>query len=148
MHSHREGGGWIGVGSPQEGQSLVEFSFAAVVLILLIFGAVDLGLAYINQISLRGAAREGAIYGSIAPTDEAGIRARVKEASDNPIDLGALPDEAITIEVISEACAGNLIRVRVESQFRFITPFLYNRTIRLRSEATNSILTPACQAIN
>jgi hypothetical protein len=139
--------GWAGEGGvlPKKGQNLVEFGFAAVILILLVFGAVDLGLAYINQISLRAAVREGAIYGSLAPNDQVGIRNHVRGASDDPVDLGTLSDDQIVVEIIGEACAGNLIRVRVETEYRFITPFLFDRTIQLRAEAVHTILTPACR---
>lgn len=144
-HSCARQAGRKGTEFSERGQSLVEFGFASIVILLAMFGAVDLGMAYLNQIALRAAAREGAIYGSIAPDDAAEIRAHVKAASDNPIDLSALPDDQIAVELIGEACAGNSIRVGVQSDYVLVTPFFFGRTIRLGAEATNTILLPKCQ---
>jgi hypothetical protein len=137
--------GYSGRGFPERGQSLVEFGFAAIVILLAMFGAIDLGLTYLEQITLRAAAREGAIYGSIAPDDVSGIRAHVRAASENPVDLSALTDDEIIVEVIGEACEGNSIRVEVKSDHVLITPFFFGKAIRLSAEATNTILMPICQ---
>ncbi len=44
----------------QSGQSTVEFGLSAVVLILLVFGLIDLGRVFYFDIALAGATREGA----------------------------------------------------------------------------------------
>ncbi|HKW72081.1 MAG TPA: TadE family protein [Candidatus Dormibacteraeota bacterium] len=44
----------------ERGQSTVEFGVAAVVLILLVFGLIDLGRAFYFAVALAGATREGA----------------------------------------------------------------------------------------
>jgi len=47
-------------GRPQEAQSTVEFGAAAIVLILLLFGLLDLGRVFYFDVGLQGAVREGA----------------------------------------------------------------------------------------
>jgi Flp pilus assembly protein TadG len=47
------------------GQSLVEFAFTLPILLLLIFGLIDLGRAVFISNSLAEAARDGARYGSV-----------------------------------------------------------------------------------
>ncbi|HET7339181.1 MAG TPA: TadE family protein [Candidatus Dormibacteraeota bacterium] len=44
----------------QRGQSTVEFGVAAIVLVLLLFGLIDLGRVFYFDVGLTGAAREGA----------------------------------------------------------------------------------------
>ena len=53
----------------ENGQSLTEFAVSITFIILILSGIVDLGRAYFTYISLRDAAQEGAIYGSINPLD-------------------------------------------------------------------------------
>jgi len=60
------------------GQALVEFSLVFPLVLLLIFGLIDLGRLVYAQNALSEAAREGARYGSVqarSATDIAGIEA-------------------------------------------------------------------------
>jgi hypothetical protein len=49
------------------GQSLVEFSISAILIILLLVAVADFGRAFFTYLSMRDAAQEGALYGSICP---------------------------------------------------------------------------------
>jgi len=88
----------------QKGQSLVELAITLNIILLLLAGAFDFGSALLTYISLRDAAQEGVLYGSIEPVisnpsnnsgyyfDEAlntvAIINRIQNsASKNPIDL-------------------------------------------------------------
>ncbi|MGZ9165968.1 MAG: TadE/TadG family type IV pilus assembly protein, partial [Anaerolineales bacterium] len=62
----------------ERGQSLVELAFSILILIYLLAGAVEFGMAFFQFVQLRDAAQEGALYGSINPTDNPGIIARVQ----------------------------------------------------------------------
>lgn len=53
----------------ERGQALVEFAIVAPVLLLLIFGIVDLSRLYHAWVTVEGAAREGARYGVTGRTD-------------------------------------------------------------------------------
>lgn len=52
--------GSCGRGHGQHGQALVEFSLSAIVLLLLMAGLLDLGRVFYYDVSMHGAAREGA----------------------------------------------------------------------------------------
>ena len=49
----------------ERGQSLVEFAISLVIILWLLAGAVEFGIALFQYIQLRDAAQEGALYGSI-----------------------------------------------------------------------------------
>jgi Flp pilus assembly protein TadG len=53
----------------EKGQSLIEMAFGLIVLLLLVGGIVDLGRAFFSTMTLRDAVQEGALYGSIDPTN-------------------------------------------------------------------------------
>ncbi len=61
----------------ERGQSLVELGISIVVLMWLLAGAVEFGIAFFQYIQIRDAAQEGALYGSLNPTDTANIEKRV-----------------------------------------------------------------------
>ena len=51
------------------GQELVEFAFVFMIMVLFIFGAVDLGRVFYTVIVVSNAAREGARYGIVYGTE-------------------------------------------------------------------------------
>lgn len=63
------------------GAAAVEFGLIAPVLMIMIFGMVDYGLAMVNKMELRGAARVGAQYALGDSSDTAAIIAAVVAAS-------------------------------------------------------------------
>lgn len=131
----------------ERGQSLVEFTFGAVILIILVVGIMDLGRALFTYMALHESAQEGALIGSVYPTDQTTIKNRVLETSDLVSDLITADD--VTVEVLGSACTGNGIRVTVTySNFPITTPFLGlfigSQTITLSTSATDTILTPPC----
>ena len=58
----------------ENGQSFVEMAIALVILLLLVGGIVDLGRAFFSTMTLRDAVQEGALYGSIDPTNTTTIK--------------------------------------------------------------------------
>jgi Flp pilus assembly protein TadG len=71
--------------SRTSGQSLVEFALIAVVLLTLLLGVVDFGLAYSSQIAIRNAIAEGGYYAIQHPDDAGGIEAAIdKELASRP----------------------------------------------------------------
>ncbi len=130
----------------ERGQSLVEFSISMMVVLLLLSGVLDIGRAFYSYLALRDAAQEGASYGSIAPSDSGGIRTRVRELSNGPIDLGSFGDDQIDVQVTGSACASgsNALTVAVEFDFLMVSPFLGGKTLPLSATATSTILQPPC----
>jgi Flp pilus assembly protein TadG len=141
----------------ERGQSLVEFAISIVVILLLLSGAVEFGIAFFQYIQLRDAAQDGAVYGSICQ-DKTKIIQRVRNSSDSPLDLTieSGPD-AVTVCVRKEgesgcnnntplvASPGDGIEVEVSYQHRVIMPFANlftggSNTIRLWARSINTVL--------
>jgi Flp pilus assembly protein TadG len=75
---HRPGNDGFVAG--ERGQSLVELAVALPLLLLILLGTIDLGRAYANYVDLKNAARDGAGYGILKPSDTAGMKSRVLAA--------------------------------------------------------------------
>lgn len=87
----------------ERGQSLVEFAISLTIILFLLAGAVEFGMALFQYIQLRDAAQEGALYGSICPHNPAtsdAIEQRVRNASNAPLDLTVTSGpNAVTVTV-------------------------------------------------
>ncbi|MDR3559882.1 MAG: TadE/TadG family type IV pilus assembly protein [Negativicutes bacterium] len=64
----------------QRGQSLVEFALVLPVLLMLVVGLLGFGLVMQDYISLAEAARAGARYAAVHPSDTANIKLAAKNA--------------------------------------------------------------------
>jgi Flp pilus assembly protein TadG len=128
-----------------KGQSLVELGISMTILLYLLSGAVEFGLAFFQFVQLRDAAQEGALHGSLNPADTAGITARVQGQSDTPIDLTTI-SPAITYS--GPQCEGNGITVTLTYDHTIFMPFIPaligSSTIPLTATVTDTILTPIC----
>jgi len=98
----------------RRGQSLVEFALVLPLLVLIVAGIFDLGRAFFASITITNAARVGARYGTLHPSDFTGmVSAAVIEAQDSniiidpsnvniacPIDVvRCAPSQPITVTV-------------------------------------------------
>lgn len=145
----------------ERGQSLVELSISLVVLLFLLSGAVEFGLAFFQFVQLRDAAQEGALYGSMSPIDSSSIETRVRGSSSSPIDLADTTqvDVSILIDNVlvwkngasqgttSGACEGHAITLLVQYDHEVFMPFMsqiIGNTVPLNAEVTDTILTPVC----
>lgn len=89
----------------------MEFAISLVILLVLVSGIVDFGRAFFSFVTLNDAAKEGATYASICPTDISGIFARLIESASDPITLHDLNSDDISICVSapgSEDCSANI----------------------------------------
>ena len=142
----------------ENGQSLVELSISILILLLLLVGAVEFGMAFFQFVQLRDAAQEGALYGSLHPLDDADIRNRIRSSSDSPVDLADTGAVTITIAYTptdnpSYACEGSTggvshgIQVTVSFDHDVFMPFMtqiVGDTIPLNATVTDTILSPRC----
>jgi hypothetical protein len=138
----------------QSGQSLVEFAISLTVILYLLVGAIEFGIALFQYVQLRDAAQEGALYGALHPTDDPGISAHVQAASSSPIDLQNDPDVNITITihddngVPNEPCEGDGIEVAITYPHRvflpFVSSFIGSNTIPINVSVTDTVLLPIC----
>lgn len=135
----------------ERGQSLIELGLTLTFVLILLSGVVDIGRAFFNYMALRDAAQEGALYGSINPTDSNGIQERVRNSSSLLQGLFGDPaaDTSIDINVDDPACTGNGIQVQVAyDNFPLTTPFLGSflgqQTVAISASAVDTILNPTC----
>lgn len=143
----------------ERGQSLVELSISLVLLLLLLSGAVEFGMAFFQFVQLRDAAQEGALYGSMNPTECNDILTRVRGASNSPIDLNtagvsvAIVDDNTGTEYVCGSsgadpfdCEGNGVKITVTYNHQIFMPFLPSiigdNKIPLNASVTDTILSP------
>ena len=139
----------------ERGQSLVELSISLVLLLILLSGAVEFGIAFFQFVQLRDAAQEGALFGSMNPPASAAdvaqetlIADRAKAASQNPINLQTDPAVTVTVDVTDgQYCEGGALQVEILYQHKIFMPFLpqiIGSTLPLRAAVTDTILSPVC----
>jgi Flp pilus assembly protein TadG len=128
----------------QRGQSLVELAISILILVYLLSGAVEFGMAFFQFVQLRDAAQEGALYGSLHPGDTAGITAHVQGSSNSPIDLATITP---VITYSGAQCEGNGITVSLTYDHHVFMPFMsaiIGSTRPITATVTDTILTPIC----
>ncbi len=146
----------------ERGQSLVELAISLPVLILLLLGTVDFGMAIFSYSILRDAAQEGAFYGSFNPANKAEIENRARNisphkdegTSSSVVNLRNKDLVKVTVKAIGDSCQGitngkaNSMQVNVSYKYPILMPFagpvIGNTTILLTGTATNIILQPSC----
>jgi len=103
-----------GGGAPDRGAAAVEFALLLPVLLLLVFGIIDLGRALNAQITLTQAAREGA---RLAALSEANVVSRTQTAATG------LSGVTVTVTACpSGSGAASDATVQVSYPFTFLTP--------------------------
>lgn len=127
-----------------EGALLVELGLAAVVLVLVVFGVVDLGRAYALQNRLSNASREGAAIAQFKPgnvnTGCASGNNVVDRATNEDSGLATTPGFAVTVakksgssQVAYTGCgtpsgvtiiSGDTVVVTAQANFSVITPII------------------------
>jgi hypothetical protein len=132
------------------GQSLVEFSLMAIVLLILLTGVMDLGRAYFTYLALKDAAAEGAYYGQGHPAwinsgdsaDPNNIEYRVR----NSAPQGGLvnwDDPTTTVDIDApDKTPGKTLTVTVTSPYQLITPFIGGQTLTLKARSVSVIVSP------
>ena len=135
----------------ERGQSFVELAISLIVLLTLLAGAVDFGIALYSYVALWDAAQEGALYASVNPTNTSEIQERVFSSSSSPVDLRN--DATVEINILpsnAPACQGSgaKIQVIVSYNYQLAMPILPGilgiQEIPLAASVTNAILGPPC----
>ena len=138
----------------ERGQSLVELAISLMIILMLLMGAVDFGIALFSFVTMRDAAQEGALYGSINPDDMDGMKDRAIAAASDLIII-AEDDITITPSQPTKLCEGSTsgnphtLTVMIERDQPVFTPLVAvmigTDTIKLRAEITDTILLPVCE---
>lgn len=120
----------------RSGQATVEFALASIVFLMVVFGTVDFGRAIFVSAELRYAAREGARYGKIHPTDTEAIRTETLKYA---VGTG-LTRDGITVPSCGACMADDKLTVTTSVKFQAITQSLLAiGPLTLRSSSTTRI---------
>lgn len=135
----------------QKGQSLVEMAISLIVILFLLMGAVEFGIALFQFTAIRDAAQEGAVYGSTNPSNESQIKQRAIAAADDIVTL--VPND-ITVTINGDDCEGmtngtpHSLTVSITYAHTVFMPLIPqaigSNTINLNVDVTNTILSPLC----
>lgn len=130
----------------EKGQSLVELALTLLIILTLLAGAVDLGMAFFSYVAVRDAAQEGGLYGALYPTDTSGIVNRVRQSSSSPVNLSDVSNVTVNISTTGGACRNHPITITVSYNYRLSMPFigsiLGSTTIPISASVTDTILNP------
>jgi Flp pilus assembly protein TadG len=117
------------------GQELIEYALLVPIFLLILAVITDLGRITYSYSTIINAAREGARYGIINPSDSAGIEATVRN-----IAFGLEPAD---LTVVSDQPDLDTVRVTVTFQFDALTPLvgtlLGSNSITLDSQAVMQV---------
>lgn len=125
----------------EDGAALVEFAIVAPLLVILVFGVVDLGRALYTHVTIQEAAQEGALYGSFAPGNHADTVERVRTSMQNPaIAFGDVAVTCIAPDPLDPDDTRK-IAVRVTHTLDFITPMSswFGGSVTLDKEVVSTI---------
>lgn len=141
----------------ERGSNLVEFAIIVPVLLMLVFGAIDFGLAYNNSLALRAGAQEGVraaavgTFGGVSTCSLSGIPLGVTQDPTRQLmcltkSRIGLPANSTSLRVSFVDPAGNpstydignyvriCARIPMQSATRLFSRLLDNRTQSVRAE--------------
>src|SRR5579884_1397433 len=105
----------------ERGQTLVEMALVLPVFLLFVMGIFDLGRAVLLGNTVAEAARQGARYAVVAPTDCTGIKAAAASAASG---VAQIPSSSVTINESSGIDTGKPVTITVTSSFTPVTPLI------------------------
>jgi len=113
-----------GLRAGQRAQGLVELALALPLLLLLVMGIVDLGMALRSYVTVTNASREGARMAIVCPATDALIQNRVVEYASPAVKQAS--DVTVTwVNQPGERCkSGQPVEVKAFSDYTYVTPIL------------------------
>lgn len=118
----------------EQGQSIVELTLMLPILMLLLLGIIDLGRVFYTYVTMTNAAREGARYGAVHPSDNTGIKNRViQEGTNTAVDLAGSTvnvncyssDGSSSISCSDFPPAGSQVKVTITLNFQLFTTYIF-----------------------
>jgi len=108
------------VPSSQRGQALVELALLLPVLIMLAMGTLDVGRVFQGYLDLANAAREGAAYASLNPTDATLTSdvTNIMTTESNGLVPGAI---SVTVSFSPNNSAGSQVTVSATTSYPLLT---------------------------
>ncbi len=139
----------------QRGQSLVEFSLTAIIILLILSGLLDLGRLYFIYVALEDSAGEAALFLSINPLCRTAADSDLNVGRDcsDPNNAewrarnavgGVLNWDTATVNIYAPPeymGAGATVRVQIVYPYRILTPLIAQiaNQINLTVEATQTV---------
>ncbi len=116
----------------ERGAALAEFALVLPLLLILIFGLIEFGIAFNRAQAVEAAAREGGRLASLSTTTAAQISTRVDDAL-----IGIPMDGPVTVSpgISCLGRQGEEVHVTVSAPHDVEIPLLFSTTITLASEA-------------
>ncbi len=109
----------------ESGASTVEFALVVPILFMLLFGIIQFGIAFGNQLAITHAAREGARLAAVGAYDESSVRGRAYPVSPT----------AVILSYPNGNSHGQPVEVRIEYDMIISIPFFGVRNLPLSSTA-------------
>jgi hypothetical protein len=124
----------------ERGVAVLEAAIVLPLLVVLVFGIVDVGRLIYTKMTLHDAAQEGSIYGSYNPGTATDVQDRVVDSMTN---LELATDDV----VIACPPSTDTIRVTVTKEMTMITPVFAGRSMTLSATEEGTLLTSdvACE---
>lgn len=120
------------------GASLAEFALVLPVLVMLVFGIVEFGIAFTKAQAIEAAAREGARLASIEASTYADVNARVNDALTG-IPMSGPPTVGVTVDGAPSTCLnqpGKAVTVTVSATHLINIPLVVsNYAVNLNGTA-------------
>jgi len=112
----------------EKGASAVEFALILPILLMLVFGIFQFGIAYNNWIALTHAAREGARLAAVGAYTEQSVRDSAPSVQIQSITVTPAPPGGNIGDPVTVTVTGAVLRIEI--------PFAVSRNIQLTSTAT------------
>ncbi|MDJ0663114.1 MAG: TadE/TadG family type IV pilus assembly protein [Acidimicrobiia bacterium] len=116
-----------------QGVALVETALVLPLLVLLLFGLLDVGRLVYAKIELHQAVQEGSLWGSYYPDAYSGVQTRVAESLNHP---DTFPSDV----VVTCPAGGDSIRVSLSRDMDLLSP-LGPGTVTLNATAEGELFT-------
>lgn len=117
----------------ERGSVMAEFALVLPVLLFILFGIIEFGIAFNRAQAVEAAAREGARLASLSSTTSGDVTTRVNEA------LTGIPlDNPVTVGVAPGGCAGRegqAVTVTVDYLHDVTIPLLFSTNVNLTGQA-------------
>ena len=122
-------------GSPkQRGATLLEFALITPVLMMLLFGIIEIGLATYRLQGLHAASRDAARVGSLPAMSQPEIRERAMASLDSTL-LETPPTITVEPDVTYPCADADQVVVTIDAESPFFVPFFADASLDLSSRA-------------
>ena len=118
----------------ERGAGLAEFALVAPVLLMVLFGIIEFGMAFSRAQAITAAAREGGRLASLSSTTTADVTDRV-DATLGAMSFDSPPTVAVSPTTGCAGREGESITVVVSAPHRITIPFALDREVTLSGEA-------------